>query len=97
MALTASTRAMPRGTLARLLIAAALELLVEAGLSPMEALSAATRNAAGFLGQAGQALGTVEPGKAGDLVVLARDPLSSITATQDVEVVIRGGRVVWRK
>jgi imidazolonepropionase-like amidohydrolase len=74
-----------------------LELLVEAGFSPMEALSAATRNAAAFLDQAGHALGTVEPGKAADLVVLARDPLASITATQDIEVVIRAGRIVWRK
>jgi imidazolonepropionase-like amidohydrolase len=73
-----------------------LELLVDSGLSPMEALLAATRTAADFLGQA-SALGTVEPGKAADLVVLARDPLGSITATRDVEVVIRAGRVVWRK
>ncbi len=74
-----------------------LELLVESGFSPMEALLAATRTAARFLGQAGGALGTVEPGKAADLVVLARNPLASITATQDIEVVIRAGRVVWRK
>jgi imidazolonepropionase-like amidohydrolase len=74
-----------------------LELLVESGFSPMEALQAATQTAAGFLGQAGGALGTVEPGKAADLVVLGRDPLASITATQDIEVVIRAGQVVWRK
>jgi imidazolonepropionase-like amidohydrolase len=73
-----------------------LELLVDSGFSPMEALLAATRTAADFLGQGG-ALGTVEPGKAADLVVLARDPLGAITATRDVEVVIRAGRVVWRK
>ena len=64
--------------------------------APMEALLAATRTAAEFLGQTG-ALGTVEPGKAADLVVLARDPLAAITATQEVELVIRAGRVVWRK
>ena len=62
----------------------------------MEALLAATRTAAEFLGGAG-ALGTVEPGKAADLVVLASDPLASITAIRDVELVIRAGRVVWRK
>ena len=73
-----------------------LELLVDSGFSPMEALLAATRTAADFLGQA-SALGTVEPGKAADLVVLARDPLVSITATQDVEVVIRAGQVVWKR
>jgi imidazolonepropionase-like amidohydrolase len=73
-----------------------LELLVDSGFSPMEALLAATRTAADFLGQA-STLGTVEPGKAADLVVLARDPLVSITATQDVEVVIRAGQVVWKR
>jgi imidazolonepropionase-like amidohydrolase len=73
-----------------------LELLVEAGFSPMEALLAATRTAAGFLGRA-DALGTAEPGKAADLVVLGRDPLDSITALRDIEAVIRAGRVVWRK
>ena len=73
-----------------------LELLVDSGFSPREALLAATRTAAEFLGQA-SALGTVEPGKAADLVILTRDPLGSITATRDVEVVIRAGRVVWRK
>jgi imidazolonepropionase-like amidohydrolase len=35
--------------------------------------------------------------EAADLVILRRDPLGSITATQDVEVVIRAGRVVWQK
>jgi imidazolonepropionase-like amidohydrolase len=70
-----------------------LELLVDSGFSPMDALLAATRTAAEFLGQAG-ALGTVEPGKAADLVVLASDPLASITAIRDVELVIRAGRVV---
>jgi imidazolonepropionase-like amidohydrolase len=73
-----------------------LELLVDSGFSPMEALLAATRTAAEFLGGAA-ALGTVEPGKAADLVVLASDPLASITAIRDVELVIRAGRVVWRK
>jgi len=73
-----------------------LELLVDSGFSPIEALLAATRTAAEFLGQAGM-LGTVEPGKAADLVVLASDPLASITAIRNVELVIRSGRVVWRK
>lgn len=73
-----------------------LELLVDSGFSPAEALFAATRTAASFLGQAG-VLGTVEPGKAADLVVLARDPRGSISATRDIEVVIRAGRLVWRK
>jgi imidazolonepropionase-like amidohydrolase len=73
-----------------------LELLVEVGLSPREALAAATRTAAAFLGQA-QTLGTLEVGKTADLVVLGADPIASIAAIRQVEVVIRDGRVVWRR
>jgi imidazolonepropionase-like amidohydrolase len=50
-----------------------LELLVEAGLSPRDALATATRTAAAFLGQA-QTLGTLEVGKTADLVVLGATP-----------------------
>ena len=73
-----------------------LELLVEAGLSPREALAAATRTAAAFLGQA-RTLGTLEVGKTADLVVLGADPLASIAAIRQIEVVIRDGRVVWTR
>ena len=72
-----------------------LELLVEAGLSPREALAAATRTAAA-IGQA-QTLGTLEVGKRADLIVLGADPIASIGALHQVEVVIRDGRVVWRR
>jgi imidazolonepropionase-like amidohydrolase len=73
-----------------------LELLVEAGLSPREALAAATRTAAAVLGQA-PTLGTLEVGKTADLVLLGADPVASITAIRQVEIVIRDGRVVWRR
>ena len=73
-----------------------LELLVEAGLSPREALAAATRTAAAFLGRA-QTLGTLEVGKTADLVVLGADPVASIAAVRQVDLVIRDGRVVWRR
>jgi imidazolonepropionase-like amidohydrolase len=73
-----------------------LELLVEAGLSPREALIAATRTAAAFLGQA-QMLGTVEVNKTADLVVLGADPVASITAFRHIEIVIRDGRGVWKR
>jgi len=72
-----------------------LELLVDSGLSPREALAAATRNAAAFLGQA-RTLGTLEVGKTADLVVLGADPLVSLTALRQIELVIRDGRIVWR-
>ena len=73
-----------------------LELLVEAGLSPSEALAAATRTAAAFLGQARQ-LGTLEVDKIADLVVLDADPVASIGALRQIDPVIRDGRVVWRR
>lgn len=73
-----------------------LELLVEAGLSPREALAAATRTAAAFLGQA-RTLGTLEVGKTADLIVLGADPVASIAAIRQIEVVIRDGRVVWKR
>ena len=73
-----------------------LELLVESGLSPREALAAGTRTAAEFLGQGGT-LGTIEAGKAADLVVLREDPWRSIGATRQIDLVIRDGRVLWPK
>jgi imidazolonepropionase-like amidohydrolase len=71
-----------------------LDLLVEAGLSPQSALTAATRAAATALGQ-GAVLGTIEPGRLADLVIVAGDPLDAIAGIKQVEVVIRDGRVVW--
>jgi imidazolonepropionase-like amidohydrolase len=66
-----------------------LELLVRAGLTPAEALRAATRDAAALLGA--DSLGILVPGKAADLVVLSRDPLADITNTRSItRVMVRG-------
>ena len=70
-----------------------LELLVEAGLTPMEALQAATRNPAEFIGRL-DSLGTVERGKIADLVLLDADPLADIRNTRKIRAVILGGRWV---
>jgi imidazolonepropionase-like amidohydrolase len=70
-----------------------LALLVEAGLSPMEALQTATRNPAEYLGTLGTE-GTVELGKAADLVVLDGDPLSDIRNIRRVYAVVLRGRVI---
>lgn len=67
-----------------------LELLVEAGLTPMQALQSATRNAAEFLGDANG--GTIEPGKRADLVLLDADPLASIGNTRAIAAVALAGR-----
>ncbi len=68
-----------------------LELLVEAGMSPARALAAATSEPARFLGLQ-DSLGTVEPGKLADLVLLDADPLLEIGNLRRVRGVIRGGR-----
>jgi imidazolonepropionase-like amidohydrolase len=64
--------------------------LVRAGLTPAEALSAATSGAATFLGREHD-LGTVETGKIADLVLLDGSPLESIANTQRVNAVVRAG------
>jgi imidazolonepropionase-like amidohydrolase len=69
-----------------------LELLVESGLSPLAALTAATRNGARALGL-DQTYGTIEKGKVADLVVLDADPRIAIGNTRRVRMVIKGGRV----
>lgn len=68
-----------------------LELLVESGLTPVEALRAATSAAAAALGRAGD-LGTVQVGKLADFVVVRDDPLVDIRAIRTVEEVFKGGR-----
>jgi imidazolonepropionase-like amidohydrolase len=74
---------------------AELQLLVDsAGLSPLEAITAATRNGARALGA--DSLGTIEPGKVADLVVLAADPTRDIANTLTVVSVMRAGRMHTR-
>jgi imidazolonepropionase-like amidohydrolase len=68
-----------------------LQAFVTAGLTPWQALEAATRNPAEFLG-AGAEWGTIEPGKRADLVLLAADPLADIRNTTRIEGVSSGGR-----
>lgn len=70
-----------------------LALLVRAGLRPAEALEAATRGPAAYLG-ALDSLGTVATGKVADLVVLDADPLAEITNTRRVHAVVANGRLL---
>jgi imidazolonepropionase-like amidohydrolase len=72
-----------------------LELLVSAGLSPMEALQTATRNPARYLDQS-KDIGTVEQGKIADLVLLEADPLQDIRNTQKIAAAVVGGRLLPR-
>ena len=72
-----------------------LTLLVQAGLSPMDALQAATINPARFLGQEHE-LGTVEKGKIADLVLLEANPLEDIRNTTKINSVVLNGRFLDR-
>jgi imidazolonepropionase-like amidohydrolase len=68
----------------------AVELLVESGFSPQEAISVATLNGARYLGIDAR-VGTVTPGKIADLVVVRGDPSTSIGDVRNVELVFKGG------
>jgi imidazolonepropionase-like amidohydrolase len=74
-------------------LAGELERMVAAGMSCVEALATAHRTAAELLGMAEQ-IGTVEPGKLADLVVLDADPQVDISATRQVHMVIKAGQRV---
>lgn len=67
-----------------------VELLVEAGFTPVEAIHVATANGAQYLGQQSR-IGTVAPGKQADLVLIKGDPSKSIAEIENVEVVFKDG------
>jgi imidazolonepropionase-like amidohydrolase len=65
----------------------------ELGLPPIEAIRAATLNAAGLMGWQDR-VGALEPGKYADLIAVDGDPLTDITVLQNVKFVMKGGAVV---
>ena len=73
-----------------------LELMVEAGISPMEALIVGTRNAADNIAKASE-LGTIESGKLADVIAVSGDPLKDITNTREIKLVIREGKILVDK
>ncbi|MCA1585948.1 MAG: amidohydrolase family protein [Acidobacteria bacterium] len=72
-----------------------LELLVSAGISPADTIVIATRNAARALGKL-EELGTIEPGKLADVVLLNADPTKDIDNAKLVDTVIKNGRIIDR-
>jgi len=72
-----------------------LELFVQAGLTPMEALQTATLNPAVYLGLSDM-VGTVENGKKADLVLLEANPLENISNTKRINAVVVNGKLIPR-
>jgi len=70
-----------------------LALLVKGGLTPMEAILAATRNAADLLGASAD-VGSVQPGRFADLIAVDGDPLQDVHALEHVAFVMKGGQVM---
>ena len=67
--------------------------MVEWGMTPMEAIQAATKNAAEALGRTAD-VGAIAPGRYGDLIAVDGDPLADVRVLETVAVVIKGGEVV---
>jgi imidazolonepropionase-like amidohydrolase len=78
---------LPHGSNARELVA-----LIDNGMSPLDALRAATLDAAALLGSS--RVGEIAVGRAGDFVVVEGDPLRDVRVLQRPVLVLRGGRVV---
>jgi imidazolonepropionase-like amidohydrolase len=68
----------------------ALELLVQAGFSPLEAIRIATLNGAKYLGRDSR-IGTIAAGKQADLIVVRGDPSARIADVENVEIVFKRG------
>jgi imidazolonepropionase-like amidohydrolase len=69
------------------------ELMVKHGMPPVEAIKAATVNAADLLGLSSE-VGTIEPGKSADIIAVAGDPLADVTVLKRVGFVMVRGEVV---
>jgi imidazolonepropionase-like amidohydrolase len=70
-----------------------LEILVEAGIPPLEVIKIATRNGAQAIGIE-EDVGTIEPGKQADMIILSDNPLNDIRNTNKIEAVINDGQFV---
>jgi imidazolonepropionase-like amidohydrolase len=72
-----------------------MELMVQAGVEPVDVLVGATKTAAEYLGE--KELGTIAAGKIADLTVVNGNPFEDIKQTRNIELVIKDGKVVDRQ
>ncbi len=70
-------------------------IMVERGMSPIDAIRSATNVAAHYMGWSDQ-VGSLAPGHWADLIAVRGDPLSDITLLQDVKAVVKGGHIIKR-
>lgn len=68
--------------------------MVEWGMTPLQAIRAATLSASDALGERGRDVGSIAPGKYGDFVAVSGDPLRDVRLLEHVDTVIKGGTVV---
>ncbi|MFX9181204.1 amidohydrolase family protein, partial [Acinetobacter baumannii] len=67
--------------------------MVEWGMTPLEAIQAATVTAARYLDRSGD-VGAIAPGRYGDLIAVDGDPLADVRTLEKVTFVMKGGEVV---
>ena len=70
-----------------------IQLMQEAGMTPLEIITAATKHAAHVCGREDE-LGTVEAGKIADMIILDDNPLDDLNALEDVQMVIHNGEII---
>jgi imidazolonepropionase-like amidohydrolase len=70
-------------------------IMVQRGMTPMEAIQSATSVAARYLGWSDR-VGAIEPGRFGDLIAVRCDPLADITCLERVDAVVKGGLIFKR-
>jgi imidazolonepropionase-like amidohydrolase len=80
------------GVMPHAMVGQQFRVMVEYGMTPLEAIQAATRNAALALGREAD-VGAIAPGRYGDIVAVAGDPLQNVRLLENVAVVIKGGVV----
>lgn len=68
-------------------------LMVEAGMTPMQAIVAATTNAAELLGRT-DTVGRIAPGMPADIIAVGGDPLNDVSRLEHVDFVMKGGKVI---
>ena len=73
-----------------------MEIMVDMGMTPMDAIVSATKKSAETLGK-GDELGTIEKGKLADMIVISGDPLKNMADTRNIKLVIKDGRIMFDK